>query len=114
MWLLDYLQWTIYRFAVRIAWLVSDLLGWPAAMTVYPAVMQGKVAIVTGANSGIGFETTKALLQVGHNQPQPCMSCSHTISLQALCDHHIMMVCDGAGHDLSSSVTSQWQHCCFQ
>lgn len=59
-----YVQYLLYRVVVRIAWTVADFLGWRAAMPVYPAVMRGKVAIVTGANSGIGFETTKALLQV--------------------------------------------------
>lgn len=62
--LLEYVRRTVARIIVRIAWLLSDLFGWRAAMTVYPAIMRGKVAIVTGANSGIGFEATKALLQV--------------------------------------------------
>lgn len=40
-------------------------MGWRAALAVYPPFLRGKVAIVTGANSGIGLETTKALLKVG-------------------------------------------------
>jgi hypothetical protein len=33
-------------------------------MAVYPPLLRGKVAIVSGANAGLGLETTKALLQV--------------------------------------------------
>jgi hypothetical protein len=49
--------------------LLADWMGWRAGLSVYPATLRGKVAIVSGANSGIGLETTKALLQVC--QPQP-------------------------------------------
>jgi hypothetical protein len=44
--------------------LLADWMGWRAGLSVYPATLRGKVAIVSGANSGIGLETTKALLQV--------------------------------------------------
>lgn len=43
---------------------LADWLGWRAALSVYPPLLRGKVAIVTGANAGLGLETTKALLQV--------------------------------------------------
>lgn len=44
--------------------LLADWMGWHVATAVYPPTLRNKTAIVTGANSGIGLETTKALLQV--------------------------------------------------
>ena len=43
---------------------LADWFGWRVATSVYPPTLRNKVAIVTGANIGLGLETTKALLQV--------------------------------------------------
>ena len=41
----------------------------------YPAVdLSGKVAIVTGANTGIGYETAKALVGMGARTVIACRS----------------------------------------
>ena len=44
--------------------MLADWAGWRTALAVYPPLLRNKVAIVTGANSGTGLETTKALLLV--------------------------------------------------
>lgn len=62
------------RIITAVAWLVADWRGWHAALAVYPPMLRGKVAIVTGANSGIGLETTKALLQQGGTVIMACRS----------------------------------------
>ena len=41
----------------------------------YPAVdLSGKVAVVTGANTGIGYETAKALAEMGAHTFIACRS----------------------------------------
>eukprot|EP00879_Flechtneria_rotunda_P001180 GHRR01001327.1.p1 GENE.GHRR01001327.1~~GHRR01001327.1.p1 ORF type:complete len:457 (+),score=134.36 GHRR01001327.1:109-1479(+) len=88
----DYLQNWLKWVVVRTAWLLSDLFGWRFALNLYPAVMRNKVAIVTGANSGLGLETTKALLQQGATVIMACRSLekAHTSKaeiLQDRCNH---------------------------
>eukprot|EP00882_Tetradesmus_deserticola_P000889 GHRQ01000963.1.p1 GENE.GHRQ01000963.1~~GHRQ01000963.1.p1 ORF type:complete len:445 (+),score=210.22 GHRQ01000963.1:166-1500(+) len=66
----NYLNW----FFTSMAWLVADWFGWRAALSVYPPLLRNKVAIVTGANAGLGLETTKALLQQGATVVMACRS----------------------------------------
>lgn len=42
-----------------VLWCAADFLGWRVALAAMPD-MRGKVAIVTGASQGIGFECAKA------------------------------------------------------
>jgi NAD(P)-dependent dehydrogenase (short-subunit alcohol dehydrogenase family) len=57
---------------INVAWLAAEFLGWPAALAVLPPTLRGKVAIVSGANSGIGLETTKALVKQGATVVMAC------------------------------------------
>ncbi|KAF6266590.1 NAD(P)-binding protein [Scenedesmus sp. NREL 46B-D3] len=66
----NYLNW----FVTSIAWLLADWFGWRVALSVYPPLLRNKVAIVTGANAGLGLETTKALLQQGATVIMACRS----------------------------------------
>lgn len=38
---------------VRVAWLAADVLGWKAALSVYPAVMRGKVGLAFDAPAAV-------------------------------------------------------------
>lgn len=60
------------RMVTSVAWLLADWTGWRVATALYPSTLRGKTAIVTGANSGIGLETTKALLQQGATVIMAC------------------------------------------
>jgi hypothetical protein len=65
--------------------------SWRVALAVYPPTLRDKTAIVTGANSGIGLETTKALLQQGATVIMACRSlvrCCGTVSIPTV-SHHI-------------------------
>uniref|UniRef100_A0A383VFY4 Uncharacterized protein n=1 Tax=Tetradesmus obliquus TaxID=3088 RepID=A0A383VFY4_TETOB len=66
----NYLNWVI----TSVAWLLADWFGWRTALAVYPPLLRNKVAIVTGANAGLGLETTKALLQQGATVIMACRS----------------------------------------
>lgn len=70
--------------------LLADWFGWRAGVAVYPPMLRDKVAIVTGANTGLGLETTKALLQVccGSFWVQCCCCCCVLLST-----HHICFCC---------------------
>ena len=57
---------------INLAWFAAEFLGWPAALAVLPPTLRGKVAIVSGANSGVGFETTKALVKQGATVVMAC------------------------------------------
>jgi hypothetical protein len=62
------------KFITTVAWLLADWFGWRVGVAVYPPMLRGKTAIVTGANAGIGAETTKALLQQGATVIMACRS----------------------------------------
>eukprot|EP00775_Hariotina_reticulata_P007962 gene7963-8160_t len=62
---------------MRLAWFAADIFGWRVALAVFPPFLRGKVAIVTGANAGLGLETTKALLQQGATVVMACRSLEH-------------------------------------
>ena len=52
----------------------------------YPAVdLSGKVAIVTGANTGIGYETAKALVGMGARTVIACRSEEKAVEVYISC-----------------------------
>lgn len=66
--IVNWLTWLV----TRVAWLLADLFGWSFATAFLPpTLLKGKVAIVTGANAGIGLEATKALLRVSRHLHWP-------------------------------------------
>ncbi|KAF8072974.1 RDH12 [Scenedesmus sp. PABB004] len=64
------LNWLI----MRLAWLAGDWFGWRAPLAVLPPQLVGRTAVVAGANAGLGFETTQALLQQGATVVMACRS----------------------------------------
>lgn len=60
------------KLLLNMACFVAEFLGWPAALAILPPAVSGKVAIVSGANSGIGFKTTKALVKQGATVVMAC------------------------------------------
>ena len=78
----------------------------------YPEVdLAGKVAVVTGSNTGIGYETAKALAVMGAHTILACRSQEKAVGVRSTCKlARLLQPSSSLTHSLTTSLPPSLTH----